>query len=191
MKRLYQIILIGSFAPLCWLGMMIVHEARHVIGALLTGGKVTLIYLHPLDFARTDVSPNPHRHFVAWAGPIAGCLIPLLAFIITRVMRFKGAYLFQCFAGFCLIVNGCYLGVGWMQKAGDAGDLMNYGTPVWLLILFGITTVIPGIYLWNGLGPKFGFGAAKGKVGKAAAYISLVLLIMVIVIEVILTILYY
>ena len=167
-----------------------VHEAGHVIGALLTGGKVTLVYLHPLDFSRTDISPNPHPHLVAWAGPAAGCLIPLLAFIVTRLIHFKGAYLFQCFAGFCLIVNGCYLGVGWVDRVGDAGDLTNYGSPVWLLILFGITTFISGIYLWNGLGAKFGFGAMKGRIGKRATYFCLVLFILVVVFEVILTILY-
>jgi len=171
--------------------MMIVHEGGHVIGALLTGGKVSLVYLHPLDFSRTDFSHNPYPHIVAWAGPVAGCVLPLLAFTITRLMRFVGAYLFRCFAGFCLIVNGCYLGIGWVQRVGDAGDLMNFGTPVWVLIVFGITTVIPGIYLWNGLGLKFGFGAKKERIGKAAAYSSLILLILVIVFEVILTILYY
>ena len=57
-NRVRQAMLIGSFLPLCWLGMMIVHEAGHVAGAMLSGGTVIRVILHPLAISRTDVDPN-------------------------------------------------------------------------------------------------------------------------------------
>ena len=33
-KRLHQVLLIGTFLPLCWLAMMAVHELGHVVGPL-------------------------------------------------------------------------------------------------------------------------------------------------------------
>ena len=36
-KRLPQLILIGSLLPLCWLGMMAVHELGHVLHAWFSG----------------------------------------------------------------------------------------------------------------------------------------------------------
>ena len=32
MKRMNQVILIGSFIPFCWLAFMLVHELGHVLG---------------------------------------------------------------------------------------------------------------------------------------------------------------
>lgn len=74
------------FSTLClsWLGMMAVHELGHVIGAVLTGGKVARVVLHPAAISRTDVSPNPVPLIVAWAGPIFGALIPLFFWLTVR-----------------------------------------------------------------------------------------------------------
>ena len=76
--RLQQTILIVSFIGFCWLMMQVVHEAGHIAGALATRGKVQKVVLHPLAFARTDISPNPHPLLVVWAGPIVGTLLPVL-----------------------------------------------------------------------------------------------------------------
>jgi hypothetical protein len=40
MNRLHQVLLIGTFLPLCWLVMMAVHELGHVLAAVATGGMV-------------------------------------------------------------------------------------------------------------------------------------------------------
>ena len=69
--RLNQIILIGTFIGFSWLGMQAVHELGHVLGAILTGGRVTTVVLHPLTISRTDVFPNPHPLIEVWAGAIA------------------------------------------------------------------------------------------------------------------------
>ncbi|MCY2994781.1 MAG: hypothetical protein NTY19_44005, partial [Planctomycetota bacterium] len=76
--RFHQLLLIATFLPLCWFAMMAVHELGHVIGAFASGGLVARVVLHPLTISRTDLSVNPHPLFVAWAGPVAGVLLPLV-----------------------------------------------------------------------------------------------------------------
>ena len=151
MKRLHQVLLIGTFLPLCWLAMMAVHEFGHVAGAVATGGRVECVVLHPLTISRTDVSPNPSPLFVVWAGPIVGILLPLALFVAARVGRFKWAYLLQFFAGFCLIANGAYIGIGSFGKVGDAGDMLRHGSPMWSLWLFGVACFPLGLYFGTAL----------------------------------------
>jgi hypothetical protein len=56
------------------------------------------------------------------------------------------------------LANGLYIGLGSLEGVGDAGDLLQHGSPVWTLWLFGLATAPAGLALWNGLGPKFGLG---------------------------------
>ncbi len=184
MKHAHQILLIGTFLPLCWLGMMAVHELGHVIGAVATGGTVERVVLHPLTISRTDVSPNPHPILVVWVGPIVGVLLPLAILVVFKVGRVVFAYLLQFFAAFCLIANGAYIGVGSFGRIGDTGDMLRHGSPIWCLWLFGVASFPLGLYLWNGLGPHFGLGQAAGKVDHCAAYVSLGLLILTMILEV-------
>ncbi len=183
MQRLFQILLIATTLGSCWLGMMIVHEFGHVLHAWLSGGTVAKVVLGPLVISRTDVDPNPHPLLTAWGGPIWGCLLPLFAWMTALLCRAGWTYLLRFFAGFCLIANGCYLGVGVFDRVGDAGDLVRHGTPGWLLVLFGIVTIIPGFWLWHGLGPNFGLGAGNGKVSETAAVTVSVLFVLLILTE--------
>lgn len=184
MKRFHQALLIGTFLPLCWLGMMAVHELGHVAGALATGATIDRVVLHPLTFSRTDVSANSHPLLVAWAGPVIGVAVPLAIGAIAAVGRLIWAYLFRFFAGFCLIANGCYIGGGSFAGVGDAGDMLRYGSPRWALWLFGLATVPLGLYLWNGLGPSFGIGEGKGSVDPRAAYVCLGLVVLMLLVEI-------
>lgn len=184
MKHAHQILLIGTFLPLCWLGMMAVHELGHVIGAVATGGTVERVVLYPLAISRTDVSPNPAPILVVWAGPLVGVLLPLAVLVGFKVGRVALAYLPQFFGGFCLIANGAYIGVGSFGRIGDAGDMLRHGSPMWCLWLFGVGAIPLGVRLWNGLGPHFGLGQADGKVDHRAAYISCALLILTVIVEV-------
>jgi hypothetical protein len=177
MKRIDQIVLIGTFVGFSWLAMQAVHELGHVLGAVTTGGQVTKVVLHPCTISRTDVNPNPHPLLVVWAGPAVGAVLPLLAFLIARALGSPGVYLFRFFAGFCLIANGVYIGLGSIQGLADAGVMLMHGSSRWQLILFGILTAPLGLYLWNGLGPKFGLGEAKGSVSRSAALTSLALFV--------------
>ncbi len=187
MSRLHQALLIGTFMPLCWLAMQAVHELGHVVGAVATGGKVERVILHPLTISRTDVSPNPHPLLVVWAGPVVGILLPLGLVLAAKASTFKSAYLPQFFAGFCLIANGAYIGAGSFGRIGDAGDMLRHGSPIWTLWLFGAVSLPLGLYVWNGLGPHFGLGAASGKVDHRAAYVSCSLLVVTVIVEMVLS----
>lgn len=180
MNRLYQSILIGSLLPLCWLGMMAVHESGHILGAWLTGGTVSRVALHPLAISRTDLSYNPQPLIVVWAGPVFGALAPLAAWGLAAAAALRGSYLVRFFAGFCLIANGCYLGIGSFEGIGDAGDLLRLGAPPWQLWLFGLATAPLGLYLWHNQGTHFGLGKAHGKVDPVAAYATFGLMVIVV-----------
>ncbi len=173
MKRLDQIILIGTFIGFSWLAMQAVHELGHVLGAVATGGQVTKVALHPCTISRTDVHPNPLPLTVVWAGPSLGVLIPLAVLLLARIIRVPGIFLYRFFAGFCLVANGIYIGLGSIQALADAGDMLRHGSSRWQLILFGLLTVTLGLYLCHGLGPCFGLGKAKGEVSRPAAIVSL------------------
>lgn len=136
----------------CWLGMMAAHEAGHVLHAWLSGGTVSAVRVPLAGFSLTELSSNPHPHFVAWGGPVWGCVLPLLAWAALRLRRRRGWRAAQFFAGFCLVANGAYLGIGWLDRAGDAGDLLDYGTPAWVLVAIGVTATGAGLYLWHRLG---------------------------------------
>lgn len=149
------------YLGLCWYGMMAIHELGHVIGAWLTGGVVERVVLHPLTISRTDLSVNPLPLTVVWCGPVFGCLIPILIWLIARRFVGKFAHFARFFAGFCCVANGAYLGIGSFESIGDAGELLNHQCPIGYLWLFGIAMISAGFTLWNGLGPAFGL--VKGR----------------------------
>src|SRR4051812_22285154 len=184
MGRLYQAILIASILGLSWLGMQIVHELGHVLAAWAGGEAVHRVVLHPLVISRTDTSHERHPLLVIWGGPVLGVLLPLAALGLTRSFLPRWSYLVRFFAGFCLVANGVYLGVGSIEGVGDAGDLLRYGAPRWALIAFGLACVPSGLFLWHGLGPHFGLGEARGRFDRRAAVGTLGFLLVVVLIEV-------
>lgn len=186
MKRQHQLLLIASTLACAWLAMQAVHELGHVVGAALTGGRVAEVVLHPARISYTRLAANPHPLFVAWMGPVVGIGLPLAALAVARGSKLPGWFLAQFFAGFCLVANGAYLAFGSLGRIGDAGDLLRYGTPMWLLWLFGIVTIPTGLYLWNGLGPHFGVGASHDEINRPAAYVMLVLAVAIIALELLL-----
>jgi hypothetical protein len=182
--RFFQALLIVSILSLSCLGMMIVHELGHVLAAWASAGTVARVVLHPLAFSRTDLGENPHPLFVAWGGALGGTILPLCFLWIAKGKRLATFYIFQFFAGFCLIVNGVYLGIVSFMNAADAGDLMRHGAPHWVLVVFGVVTVPSGFFLWNGLGAHYGLGRAGGQVRHEDAIATFILLLAVVVIEV-------
>jgi hypothetical protein len=184
MSRLEQAVLIVSACALSWLLMSAVHELGHVAGAVLTGGNVERVVLHPLAISRTDVRPNPHPLIVCWAGPIVGVALPLAARAACRHRNRALRDLVSFFAGVCLIANGLYLGAGSFFGIGDAGDLLRHGVAAWQLWLFGVVTVPAGLWLWNGTGPTFGFGPVRGKVSRRATGICACLALAVAALEI-------
>ena len=151
-----------AIVPLCWLAMMLVHELGHVLGAWLTDGEVQKLVWHPLAISRTDVSPNPSPLLVVWAGPLFGALFPVAVWVCLS--RFRWSFLLQFFAGFCLIANGAYIGYGSFEQVGDCREMLMQGTPIWVLWVWGAGHFAAGFLLWNGLGPRFGWGKEPEKV---------------------------
>ena len=183
MGRLSQVILITSTLGLSWLGMQVVHELGHVLTAWASGERVYRVVLHPLTISRTDASHERHPLLVVWGGPLLGVLLPVSSLAVMRLIRSRWSYLLQFFAGFCLIANGAYLGVGSLEGLGDAGDLLRYGAARWLPVVFGLVTVPAGLFLWHGLGPHFGLGKAKGRVDRRAAMATVILLLVIVLVE--------
>ena len=147
-----RLLLLAPFLYACWLGMMAVHEAGHVLHAWMSGGTVSAVRVPLVGFSLTEFSTNPRPHFVAWGGAVWGCVLPLLLWSTFHIQRLPGRKPVQFFAGFCLIANGAYLGAGWKANAGDAADLVDYGTPAWVLVVFGVGAAGAGLYLWHLLG---------------------------------------
>jgi len=141
----------------------------HALGAWLTGGRVARVVLHPLTISRTDLANNPRPLFVAWAGPMFGVVFPLVLWAFAKSIRVPGAFVPRFFAGFCLLANGLYIGVGSFGHIGDCGEMLRHGSAAWQLWLFGAVTAPVGLWMWHGLGPDFGLGPAKRQVSGGIA----------------------
>jgi hypothetical protein len=172
-NRLHQILLIVATLAASWLGMQLVHEVGHVIGAWFIGAEVVRVVLWPLSISRTDIAHNSHPLIVVWFGPIFGSLVPLILWAIAVAARSPVAFLLRFFSGFCLIANGLYIGLGSFNRIGDCGVMLQNGSEIWQLWLFGAIAVPIGFYLWHGEGLHFGFSTASGKVSRVATYVAL------------------
>ncbi len=153
--------------------MQAVHELGHVVGAWGTGAEVTRVVLSPITISRTDVVNNSRPLVVAWAGPVVGVVLPLVLWLAARLAHAASSPVLRFFAGFSLLANGLYIGLGSFGRVGDCGEMLRHGSAPWELWLFGVVAAPMGLALWHGQGPSFGFGAAHGKVSHSAAYVSL------------------
>lgn len=157
MRRLSQALVWAGFLALCWQLMLVAHEAGHVIGAWLTGGRVTRVVLWPGAISRTDVDPNPHPRLVVWSGPVGGVLIPALLAACVPRRRGKARQIAMFFAGFCLIANGVYIAGGIFLSAGDGDVMRRTGTPPYAMVTFGLACTMLGLWLWHRLGSMAAF----------------------------------
>lgn len=156
-----------------WYAMQGLHEAGHVLGAWCSGGRVSAVHLPLFGFSRTALSANPHPLLVVWAGPLAGCLLPLSLWRVLR--RSRVAWAMHFFAGFCLLANGVYLGLGWIDPVGDTGDILREGGAVWQMVLFGVVASASGLWVWHKLGR--GFGLTRMSRGEVWATLILSLIV--------------
>lgn len=183
MQRFHQILFIFCVLALSWLVMMAVHELGHVMGAVLTGGTIQRVVLHPLTISRTDVLPNPNPLVVVWLGPLVGCVLPLLfTVLVPKSNRIARAIAFF-FAGFCLIANGAYIALGSIDSIGDFGVMLESGSPIWTLIAFGIAAISLGLFLWHRLGTIKEFLAEPSLVDSRITYVLLAALLVLITME--------
>jgi len=137
-------VVIGS-----WYWMQIIHECGHAGAAMLTGGRVTRLVLPFVSFSRTDVDPNTHPLIVAWGGALVGASLPLVLWIAAAKLYAPIAGILGYFAGFCLVANGAYIGVGSFNSTGDTGEMLLRGASLWQLWLFGLACVPLGLWIWH------------------------------------------
>ena len=177
MAPLVRVIAAIAILYASWLAMMAVHELGHVVHAMCSGGKVQDVSLPLLGFSQTIVHPNPREHFVVWGGPIWGAMLPAGACAglqLSGLRRRRASAFMRFFAGFCLVANGIYVGVGWAWRAGDTGEMLRLGTPLWLMIAFGAACIAGGFATWHTLGSVSDFvlpahrRAASGRPSRRA-----------------------
>jgi len=137
---------------LSWYGMMVVHEAGHCFGAVITGGKIERVVIPIVGFSRTDVSASAQPLIVIWGGPIFGAVTPVILLIWFKHTSQQVRQILRYFIGFCLIANGAYIGIGAILRAGDCEEMLKYGSPMWLLVVFGLISSVAGLFVWHRMG---------------------------------------
>ncbi|NND98085.1 MAG: hypothetical protein HKN47_12230, partial [Pirellulaceae bacterium] len=94
-----------------WVIMTLAHESGHLLAGSLCGGSLSRVQLRPWSLPYSFFKPDPWPSVTLWAGPILGCLGPVVA---ASIWRRPGLWLI---AWFCVLANGTYLLMGWY--AGD------------------------------------------------------------------------
>jgi hypothetical protein len=155
MTRQLGIVLLATIAS--WYGMMATHELGHCVAAWLTGGVIAKVHFPLLGFSQTFYLENPHPLAVAWAGAAGGAVFAVLLLGASRKMRRPYQQTLLYFAGFSLIANGLYLGLGGFDRVGDCAELLNHGAKLGQLVAFGIGATVLGIYSWHRMGPLRGW----------------------------------
>ncbi len=121
-----------------WLYMQWTHEAGHVLAGLASDAKIDRVSLDPRTFSMTRFRSTPRPLVAAWGGPLLGSVIgagfPLVLICFLRQWRFS----LSIIGAFVLLANGLYIGIGAAMPVGDAQSLVMFGTPRWLLALFGV-----------------------------------------------------
>ena len=132
--------------------MMAIHEAGHCLGAIVTGARIVRVEIPLLGFSRTDVDGGSSRLAEVWAGPVFGALAPLLLLPLLRFPRRPLRHALTFYMGFSLLANGVYIGAGAFDRVGDCNTLLQYGSPLWVLVGFGAVCSASGFYIWHRMG---------------------------------------
>lgn len=118
------------------------HELGHILAGLASGAAIDRVILDPRTFSMTQFHSTPHPLIAAWGGPVLGVIIGAgIPLLLTRVLpgfRFS----LRIIAAFVLLANGLYIGLGAAYPVGDAQSLIMFGSPRWLLAIFGIACIV-------------------------------------------------
>lgn len=147
-RRIIRGILAAIGLYVCWMAMLTLHEAGHVLHGLWSGGRVQRVTIPAIGFSETQLSVNPHPRFVAWGGAAWGCVLPLFALLAGWAWRrTRNAMLF--FVGFCWIANGAYLAAGTALPGTDSADLARLGVSRVALAGAGAALLAGGLWCWH------------------------------------------
>lgn len=125
----------------CWIALLVLHEAGHMLHAWLSGGIVNELHIPVFGFSHTNLSSNPSPRFVAWGGAIWGTALPAGVAIMSWLRSWRGNRFMAAFAGLCALANGMYLASAAVTPIGDAEDLVRLGTPRPIVIGVGIVLI--------------------------------------------------
>jgi hypothetical protein len=75
------------------------------------------------------------------------------------MLRIRGAYALRFFAGFCLVANGLYIGLGSFNHVGDCGEMLRHGSQPWQLWIFGLLAAASGLWLWHAINVRIAISA--------------------------------
>ncbi|MCA9280191.1 MAG: hypothetical protein H6815_00575 [Phycisphaeraceae bacterium] len=143
--------------------MIALHELGHVVFAVFSGGTVSHVSFPLVGFSQTHLLKNPSPLFVAWGGMVVGCTLPVILWLGVKSVHKRYGIWSQFVAGFCLVVNGCYIACGSFTHAGDADDMLRHGSPQWILIVTGAVAAVAGLYVWHLAGITIRKNASLGK----------------------------
>ncbi|NND98939.1 MAG: hypothetical protein HKN47_16605 [Pirellulaceae bacterium] len=106
----------------------------------LCGGSLSRVQLRPWSLPYSFFKPDPWPSVTLWAGPVLGCLGPVVA---ASIWRRSGLWLI---AWFCVLANGTYLLMGWYAGDGelDSTKIIAAGTPTWLLLMVSVAMTVVG-----------------------------------------------
>lgn len=163
--------------PACWYLSLAAHEAGHAAAGEVTGCTRIQTRLPLLGFSETIRSPDPHELLTTAAGPIAGCVIPLVLWGVARAARLPGRPVLRFWAGFALVLNGTYIGVDAWIRGADGGQMVRAGAPAWVLMVLGGSAAAGGLWVWHGMEKResgSGGAIAETMVGVAMLAVGLV-----------------
>ena len=78
-----------------------------------------------------------------------------------------GSFVLRFFAGFCLIANGLYIGLGSFAAIGDCGEMLRHGSTSGNFGSSDSSLFPRGVCLWHGQGAEFGLGKSA-KAGQSS-----------------------
>jgi hypothetical protein len=125
--------------------MSFIHEIGHCLSVLINGGVVNDIVWRYGIFSETLRSESTRPVMDIWAGPIVGCIVPLMTWAVF--MKLNLAQYLQWFASMCLIGNGLYLALGWMDLGSDSHDLILNDVSLISIIGLGLSAFVLGLFL--------------------------------------------
>lgn len=185
LNRLWTIWLVLASLAAAWLGMMLVHEAGHILFAWLTGAAVERVSLPIIGFSQTHLGVNPRPVTVAWGGFVVGTVVPFSIWAVAFWRRWKIEPGLRLFAAICLLANGAYMASALAQPIGDVEDIILNGGASWPLMVSGTLVLLAGVLLltWRGIADLFrrACRATPGAVALATGALVAVCLISLVI----------